>query len=182
MAWIMANDTNGTFATAAPVCLQRDGMSLKSLVGHLPRSSRLALVLNRPIDALILLAGPNTYISPSWFSDRTQAPTWNYASVQFSVRMRLVDDSGFLDAHLRELVSIVEKDRPHAWGVDEMGARYSKLSERIVSFNAAISSWSGRFKLGQDEPDKTFDEIMASLPNEMDGSILRWMKAFNSDR
>ncbi len=182
MAWIWAQDRNGMFATAAPVCLQLDGDTLISLVGHLPRSSRLARALTTPVDTLAVVSGPGTYVSPSWFSNRTQAPSWNYASAQFNLRLSSMDDPLFLDRHLRELVTLMEEGRERLWSVDEMGDRYDSLSKRIIAFEGSITSWDGRFKLGQDEPDGTYEEIVAALGDSGADDILTWMKDFNSVR
>lgn len=182
LAWVLASDENGLFSAAAPFCLQAEKAEFHALVGHVPRSSRLAKVLRKPAKVLLLFSGPNTYVSPSWFSNRTQAPTWNFASAQFEVEAQLIDDPGFLQQHLVELVNTLERRRSNAWRVDEMGDRYDKLAERIVAVQANILTWESRFKLGQDEPDETFAEIMTALEAEGSDDVLHWMRAFNDSR
>ena len=182
LVWVFAQDENGMFSLAAPVCTQVISGQLSSLVGHVPRSSRLASVSNGKVDALIVAVGANAYISPSWFSRRNQAPTWNYASTQFHTQIKLIDDSEYLDTHLNELVEIMERGRDRPWRIEEMGDRYELLARRIVAFEAKVTSWEGKFKLGQDEPDDTFAEITAALNVSADHKILAWMEEFNSGR
>lgn len=182
LAWIFLRDEQGPFATAAPV---RPGIvdgRLRKLVGHVPRGWRVARCLETTREALILVAGPHGYISPSWMSDRTQAPTWNFTSAQFLTEAGLVDDPAFLDAHLRDLTAATERGRDRSWHVDEMGERMRKLAARIVAFEARIIKTESRFKLGQDENDQTFDEITDALGRAGSADLLRWMHAFNSER
>lgn len=179
LVWIFARDDSGYFATAAPVCLHMSGDEPASLVGHVPRTSRLAGLITSSTEALVVSAGPNAYISPSWFSDRTQAPTWNFVSAQFCVQIESSDDPRFLADHLDELVGILERDRERFWSVAEMGGRREKLARRIIAFDAKIGSWDGRFKLGQDEPAQTFAEITTALRAAGEHSVLSWMEDFN---
>ncbi|MCG8371659.1 MAG: FMN-binding negative transcriptional regulator, partial [Proteobacteria bacterium] len=150
-----------------------------SLQGHLPRASRLARSIDSPTEALVIAAGPNAYISPSWFSDRTQAPTWNFVSAQFRVEIESSDDPRILADHLDELVGIMERNRENPWSVAEMGGRREELARRIIAFDAAIGSWDGRFKLGQDEPAQTFAEITTALRTAGEHPVLSWMEAFD---
>jgi transcriptional regulator len=182
LAWIFVQDGDGPFATAAPIRpVAADGL-LNSLIGHVPRGRRIAKCLEQKTRGLILVLGPHGYISPSWMSDRTQAPTWNFTSVQFVAELRLVDDSLFLESHLRDLTGALERGRTRAWNVDEMGARLEKLAARIVAFEATIIGRDDRFKLGQNEDDRTYAEIIRALEDEGKRDLLAWMRAFNSRR
>jgi predicted FMN-binding regulatory protein PaiB len=182
LAWIFLRDADGPFATAAPVRpVVADGR-LTKLVGHVPRHARIAARLESPCEALFLILGPHGYVSPSWLSDRTQAPTWNFTSAQFIAEARLCDDPAFLDAHLRDLTATLEQGRDRAWHVDEMGARLHKLAAHIVAFEALILSENCRFKLGQDENDRTYQEIVRGLGEEGDSHLLDWMRMYNPSR
>lgn len=182
LAWVFVTDEDGPFATAAPMRpLVIDG-DLRKLVGHVPRRNRIARCLARRCSALVLFLGPHGYISPSWMRDRTQAPTWNFTSAQFVTDAYLVDDADFLQKHLRDLTEATEKGRDNAWRVDEMGSRLEKLSGRIVAFEAIVVAANHRFKLGQDENDKTFGEILHALEGEDQESLVAMMRAFNDER
>jgi transcriptional regulator len=53
-----------------------------------------------------------------------------------------------------------------------MGERYHELKKRIVAFRATVLETHARFKLGQDENDVTFKEIVTSLG---DRTLAEWM-------
>lgn len=182
LAWIFLRDEEGPFATAAPVRPIVVGGRLRKLVGHVPRGWRIARHLEAPRETLILVLGPHGYISPSWMSDRTQAPTWNFRSAQFLTEAQLVEDQAFLEAHLRDLTAATERGRDRAWHIDEMGPRMQKLAARIVAFEARIIGAEGRFKLGQDENDQTFCEITHTLERDCCIDLLDWMRRYNPSR
>lgn len=182
LAWIFLADEDGPFATAAPVRPVVEDNVLSGLVGHVPRQTRIARSFDGGCRGLFLILGPHGYISPAWMSDRTQAPTWNYSSVQLVADSKLVDEPKFLDQHLRELTGALERGRDNAWNVDEMGSRLEQLSARIVAFEATIASMDDRFKLGQDENEQTLGEILQALELEGSGHLAALMREFNDGR
>ncbi len=182
LAWLFLNDDNGSFAVAAPMRLKLLDGRLDKLVGHLPRNSRAARAVPEYPEALILFIGPNGYVSPSWFTDRRQAPTWNYASVQLSVQLSVVHDREFLEQHLVDLTQAMEDGMPTAWQVGELGSRYGELTERIVTIEARIDEFVARFKLGQDESDETLSDILNVLESRGNTDLLEAMRHFNQKR
>jgi transcriptional regulator len=155
---------------------------ITTLVGHFPRSHAQAARLRESPRATLLILGPHGYISPSWMQDRTQAPTWNYASAQFAVDVELVDEAPALETHLNDLVNAMEAGGPRPWRVAETASRYESLSRRIVMFRAHVRDLRAKFKLGQDERDDVYQDIVAGLDRAQGGELLSWMSGFNPDR
>jgi predicted FMN-binding regulatory protein PaiB len=178
--WIVCGAGDQARATVLPLRPVFDAeRRIVRLQGHMARGNPQAAALREHPTALILLLGPHGYVSPSWMADRTQAPTWNYASAQFLVDVTLVEDAEGLQAHLRDLVGAMEAGRPNAWSVDEMGARYESLARRIVGFDARVVETRARFKLGQDERDDVFADILGGLEHEGASELLGWMREFD---
>ncbi len=182
LAWIFLDDSGGPFVTGAPIRPVVSEGRLSRVIGHAPRGSRIHRAISEPCRGLILVLGPHGYVSPSWMSDRTQAPTWNFTSVRLVARLQAVADSKLLEDHLRELSATMEKDRPNAWRVDEMGPRMQRLARGVVAFEGAIVHRESRFKLGQNENDHNFAEIMQGLEDDGNEGLMRWMRKFNPSR
>lgn len=128
----------GLRATPLPLLLQRDANGGLSLLGHFAKSNPQVVELEGRPDALAIFHGPHGYISPSWLTDRTQAPRWNYATVHMSVRVAF-DHSPDAARHAVDvLTDHMEVARPNAWRADELGARYAKLLPGIVAFRADV--------------------------------------------
>ncbi len=184
LAWIVSSVGSGPRSTLLPLrpCFGDDGR-ITRLLGHFARGNPQVPQLKHRPEASILFLGPQGYISPSWYADRTQAPTWNYASVEFTVEIEFHDDPERLEAVLRDLGDAMEAGRPDAWSIEDMGDRYHQLAPRVVAFDAVVREERAKFKLGQDERDDVYADIRRALSRrERDGELLAWMERFNSAR
>lgn len=172
LAWIVAAGAPGA-ATPMPLLLEcgEDGAP-HSLLGHLPRAHPLVTAFLAQPRGVFLFQGPHGYITPEYLSDKDWAPTWNFAVVVIEAEVAI--DAALTDEALRRLVTHMERDRAEPWSVEAMGARYATLRDRVIGFRATITSCRPRFKLGQDESDKAFAEIVAGLG---DRPLARWMRA-----
>lgn len=178
--WIVSGAGSTFRASALPFRPKLDSDArLVGLLGHFARSNPQVEALRAHPRAQILILGPNGYVSPSWMADRTQAPTWNYASVQFLTNVVFADEGPALEAILRDLIGAMEKGRANAWSVEEMGARYGLLAQRIIGFEAEIVEVRAKFKLGQDERRDVFADIMAGLEAQGATDLLALMAEFN---
>lgn len=72
------------------------------LGGHLAAANPQCAALDGA-DALAVFGGPHAYISPSWYRTGPAVPTWNYAAVHVSGRLRPLTDAGEVAAMLRGL-------------------------------------------------------------------------------
>lgn len=183
LAWIVSLDADDFRATPLPL-RPRVGAHgrIEALEGHFARSNPHFAALQRDGRAMLLFTGPQGYISPSWISNRTWAPTWNYAVAQFLVTIEFDESPARLDAHLHDLVGAMERGRANAWHPSEMGARYETLKQMIVPFEAKVREQRARFKLGQDERDAVFGEITDALGRSGQDGLLAWMRELNPGR
>ena len=182
-AWVVSAADGELSATPLPIRPTLDaGDRVVGLRGHFARSNPHVERLRRNARALLLFMGPHGYISASWLRDRTRTPTWNYAMVQYLVDVELVEDPARTDALMRDLVDAMERGRERAWSLDEMGPRYQQLVSGVIGFHAHIRERHVKFKLGQDERDPEYLDIVAALGADSDGSLLAWMQKANPSR
>lgn len=177
MAWLISG--GGDFAaTLLPLLPDQDEQGrLVGLTGHMAVSNPHVALLREQPRAHILVQGVHGYVSPSWFRDRSRAPTWNYATLQIAADISF--DPADNDTALRRLTEAMERGRPAPWSPAEMGPRYARLRHGVIAFQARVASLGARFKLGQDEPQGVYEDIMAKL----DGADLaRWMTRFAGAR
>ena len=180
LGWLTCGHNETFRASAIPFRPRVDPAGrLVSLWGHLARSNPQVESLRRDPRAAILFLGTNGYVSPSWMKDRTQAPTWNYASVQFLTDIEFMEDGAALERVLRDLIGAMEAGRPNAWSIEDMGARYERLAGRIVAFQANIVEARPKFKLGQDERRDVFTDILTGLEATGADDLRRWMVDFS---
>ncbi len=177
LAWILCGRPADFAATPIPVQLRCDGQgNPRTLVGHFARSNPHVKQLEADPDALVLLMGPQAYVSPSWYRNRTSAPSWNYASVAFHVTVVLEEDPATIRKRLEDLVTAMEARHPRPWRIDDMGPRYAQLAQHVVGFHADIHEVRATLKLGQDESDDIFEDCLAGLEASGKTDVASWMR------
>ncbi len=183
LGWIVCVHQDIPFATVLPFRAHTDQEgNICSLRGHFARANPQVAALRSCPRAQILILGPNAYVSPSWMTDRTQAPTWNYASLWFETELHFSEDHETLRNLLEDQVSAMEKGRRQGWQIKDMGPRFERLASAIVGFDAQVIKIHGRFKLGQDEREDVYPDIVQGLKDEGAEAVLRWMARFNRMR
>lgn len=183
LAWLVSADAGAFLASPLPLLpvAGPDGAPV-AFVGHCALANPQLRMLERCPRALALFLGPHGYLSPASMGDRSQAPTWNYASAAFTVDVALRPGRDAADRAIRLLVEAVERDRPAPWRVEELGARYERLLAGVMAFDARVVDAQGRFKLGQDERDDVYAALLSSLACPGGAPLAAWMRRFNPGR
>ncbi|SEL18562.1 negative transcriptional regulator, PaiB family [Pseudoxanthomonas sp. GM95] len=181
LAWLVSAGGEDAAFTPLPLRAELDAEGdLVALRGHLARRNPHVSRLAREPQAQALFLGQHGYISPSWLSDRTQAPSWNYAAARFDLRVTLCEGEADIQDELRALSEQMEAGRTNAWTLDEMGARAARLATGVVAFRAEIIEVKATFKLGQDEREGDLEEILAGLRGAGDMPLVQLMEQFNA--
>ena len=162
LALVVSCGGDRALTTPLPLLGETDATgAVTSFLGHFALANPQVELVRRHPRALVLFQGPHAYIRPGWISRPGWAPTWNYMLAQFEVEISLMPQAN--DEAIRALVTTLEGDAPDSWRVERVGKRYSSMLQRVVAFRAAVLSSRGRFKLGQDESDESFAEIVTAL-------------------
>ncbi len=140
----------GVLAAHVPFLLE-DGL----VAAHLVRSNPLARLLREgPAAALMIVTGPDGYISPDWYGEPDRVPTWNYLAVHIRGELRLIGEAR-LRVHLDRLAANFERrlaPKP-PWKADKMTSdALAKMLRQIVPVEMAIEAIDSTFKLNQNGP------------------------------
>ncbi len=137
----------GVLAAHVPFLVE-DGL----VAAHLVRSNPLVRHLGGgPAAALMIVTGPDGYISPDWYGEPDRVPTWNYVAVHIRGELRLIDEAR-LRAHLDRLAANFERRlAPKTpWKADKMTPDVlARLLRQIVPVEMAIEAVDSTFKLNQ---------------------------------
>ncbi|WP_156681138.1 FMN-binding negative transcriptional regulator [Sphingomonas profundi] len=159
LAWVISRDFDATPLPLLAEC-DADGR-LVSLFGHYARRNPQVAAFERDPAALILFSGPQGYVSPTLVAKPHWGATWNYAAVRVTAEMAFVPAE--TDASVRRLAAHLEPEG--GWRVEAMGARYDQLARQIIAFRATVTGCEATFKLGQDEDEDTFAQIVRDHPD-----------------
>lgn len=144
---------------------------------HLARGNALTRHLDRAT-ALILVNGPDSYISPRWYADRDTVPTWDYVAVEMEGQVRKMDDDG-LEALLHALIARhearLEGEQWHAGETSE--AMWQRLFRGIAGFELEVLAWRPTFKLSQKRSSEDRAAIATGLEHGGSPALAQLMRS-----
>jgi transcriptional regulator len=152
---IFATTTDGPRVAHAPIVfLDEDRVGF-----HLARGNALAKYLGSgdPArhEALLVVNGPDGYISPDYYGIDDQVPTWNYVALECQGTVRQMDIEA-LTAQVDALSTEHERrlaPKPE-WTRDKMAdGMFDAMLGGIIGFEMAITDWRSTAKLGQNKPE-----------------------------
>lgn len=173
-ATIFAATPDGPRVAHVPLLQTGDG----AVQFHLARGNALARHLDG-MTALALVNGPDGYISPRWYDDAAQVPTWNYVSVELEGRVRRMDADGLL-GHLEVLTARHEArlTSGEPWSMAHMPeAKLGGLLDAIIGFEMEVQAWRPTFKLSQNKPAAERARAIAGLEGEGQTGIAALMRS-----
>src|SRR5581483_4687424 len=77
--------------THLPVFVDREGTEYGTICGHLSRHNPQTKAIEAGQSAVIVFRGPHSYISPTWYAGHEVVPTWNFAVVHATGKLRPVE-------------------------------------------------------------------------------------------
>jgi|JI10StandDraft_1071094.scaffolds.fasta_scaffold195488_3 transcriptional regulator len=168
LATLVTMGGNGLEANHIPLFLSTDAGSLGTLRGHVSRANPVWKTVDTSIEALAVFAGPDAYISPSWYATKRETgqavPTWNYVVAHAWGPLRVIEDPAWLRAHVEELTRAHEEGRPEPWRVTDAPPDYvSRLMAGIVGVEMTLSRIEGKWKVSQNQPPQNRAGVIEGL-------------------
>ena len=150
--------------THIPVLLDRAAGPYGTILGHISRQNDQAKAFDGQHDAVIVFRGPHGYISPAWYQNRQAVPTWNFAVVHATGKLRAVADPKALHAFLAHLVDKFESYEGTDYDFSKLPDSFvNGMLTGIVGFEMPIELLEGKFKLGQDRSEADRQGILSHL-------------------
>jgi len=142
--------------------------------------------------ALLVLAGPEAYVSPSWYPSKAEhgktVPTWNYEAAHLSGRIEWFDDPARLEAVVRDLSTFHEQGRAEPWQLSDAPRPYiDALLRGIVGVALHVERIDAKRKLSQNKSEADFHGVAAGLAASEDAmaqevaALMRATRAMGDD-
>ena len=144
---------------------------------HLSRGNAMTKHLNG-MTVLAVVNGPDGYVSPRWYADPEQVPTWNYVAVELEGRVRRMDAEGLLG----QITALSDKHEARIaagkpWTMDKLPEAKSRaLQAGIVGFELEIQAWRETIKLSQNKPADERARVADGLEGEGAAGIAALMR------
>jgi transcriptional regulator len=122
---------------------------------HLARGNALTKHLHGQ-EAVLVVNGPDGYISPDYYGIDDQVPTWNYMAIECAGPVRQMDRDEL--AAQVDAVSAEQERRlapkPEWTRAKMTDGLFDKMLGAITGFELAVTAWRSTAKLGQNKPEE----------------------------
>lgn len=167
-ATLVTLNSDGLRATMLPILYDADEGEHGILRGHLARGNPQWRTIESDAEALVILNGPDAYITPSWYEEKRLTgkvvPTWNYVTVQARGVVELRHELDWLVAHVRRLVERHESYRDVPWSIDDAPDGYIATQARaIVGLEIRVTSLEAKRKLSQNRSSEDILGVIEGL-------------------
>ena len=145
-ATVITNRDNAPFASHLPILLNESAGTLRS---HMARANEQWRHFAPEREVLCIFHGPHAYITPSWYVQQHEVPTWNYAAVHVYGMPRIVDEHDALKQIVIDTTNKYEARMPQPFKLTLTDAEIDRMLRGIVGFEVEITRVEAKFKLGQ---------------------------------
>jgi transcriptional regulator len=148
--WFVTTGADGVpVATLLPI-MWVDGI----VIAHMAKANRQWRDLVPGAPALVIVTGPDAYVSPSWYAAKAEhgrvVPTWNYSAVHLTGTVEVHHEPEWLLAAVTHLTDTHEGSRADRWRVTDAPEAYVSGQLRgIVGIEVAVAKVEGKAKLSQ---------------------------------
>jgi transcriptional regulator len=150
--------------THIPVLIDRSAGPYGTIHGHISRQNEQAKAFDGNQEAIVVFRGPQGYISPAWYETAQAVPTWNFAVVHATGRLRPVTEPKALHAFLARLIDKFEKYQGTNYDFSKLPDNYvNGMLANIIGFQMQVELLEGKFKLGQERSEADRQGILKNL-------------------
>ncbi len=158
---LSVNGPEGPLAAHVPFEFSDDAAEVRL---HLARSNPIARA-GLPLAAVIIVSGPDAYVSPDWYGMADQVPTWNYVAVHLRGVLHPAPPDTLLP-HLNAVSDHFEArllpKRP--WKTSKMTeGTMDRMMRMILPFRLQVTGVDGTWKLNQNKPPMARAGAVAGL-------------------
>lgn len=149
---LSVNGDDGPLISHVPFLIAPDASTVDL---HLVRSNPIAR-LSAPAKAVIVVNGPDGYVSPDWYGEPDQVPTWNYVAVHLRGTLTQLPAEAMHEMLDRQSESYEAALYPKTpWTTGKMTPdALAKMMRMILPFRMTLESVDGTWKLNQNKSDE----------------------------
>lgn len=171
---VFAQTPDGPRVAHTPLLTTGDG----AVQFHLARGNALTRHLDGAT-ALIVVNGPDAYISPRWYANRDTVPTWDYVALELEGRVRKMGEEG-LEAFLHAAILKHEgRLDGEPWLAEESSEKtWSGLFRGITGFELEVQAWRPTLKLSQKKTPEERAAIAEGLDQAGHSALAHLIRSF----
>ena len=163
---LVSETPDGLVASHYAVLLDEDREDL-TIVGHVGKPDDMIHGLGER-ELLVVVQGPHGYISPGWYGDSANVPTWNFVSAHLSGVPEVLSPEENLRV-LERLVARFESRMPDPrlmWAPPNEPAFVERLEKGTVGFRLTPTRVVAKRKLSQNRTPEVVETIITELSGD----------------
>ncbi len=146
------------YATHIPLIYSvEDGREF--LFGHIARANPQWSDMDGQ-KVMAVFQGPHAYVSPSWYVERDQVPTWDYIAVHVTGKLEILGNKE-TELLIGDMLNFYGKDADISNHLREV--HFSNMIKAVVGFRIIIEKIEGKKKLSQNKSVETQKRIINEL-------------------
>lgn len=153
----------GLVASHYPILLDEDADGIV-LLSHVGRPDERLHELGGH-EAMVIVYGPQGYVSPGWYGSSPAVPTWNFVTAHLYGTPEILSDAENLEV-LEKLVAHFENPMPEPFLMHrtlENTAYAERIVHGTVGFRMRIDRFEAKDKMSQDKPAEVVDRVIDAL-------------------
>lgn len=179
---LTCNGKETPMATHLPfICKEKDEQLV--LYTHLAKANPQSAVIAGN-SALVVFTGPHTYISATWYANKRNVPTWNYAAVHIGGTPIHISDPEKVQELLRETIAFYEKGNTEHHM--QLPAEYKQaLAGEITFLEIVAERIEIKTKFNQNKPKEDLESVIRNLTesDRHDNIVMaEFIKKFNAKK
>lgn len=138
---------------------------------HVARSNPDWSKLQKNSHCLVIFTGPHAYMSPSYYVNPLNVPTWSYTAVHAKCVANIETDEKIQQDLMKELVTHFETINKTSWKYDLPEEFNQKLLKAIVWIKCEVVDLQAKFKLSQNRSKDDYSNLILSLENRNEKNL-----------
>ena len=135
-----------------------------AIVGHLARADAELHELGAH-DVVVVIEGPNGYVSPGSYHAGPYVPTWNFVVAHLHGRPAVLDGAETYRV-LQRTVDHFEAARPEPWRLETVEDYAREIAPYTTGFRLRPTRVVGKHKLSQDKPHEVALRVVDALAGD----------------
>ncbi|MEE4210272.1 MAG: FMN-binding negative transcriptional regulator [Parvularcula sp.] len=168
-------------ATHLPVLIEGAAETDLRILSHFARANEQGKALGDGDEVLAMFQGPHGYITPSWYREEEDVPTYNYSAVHIRGIYRPIEDPAEVRRLLEQTVHHFEQHSSRPWMMEDISPTVVEgFMKGVTCFSIEVTSIEGVAKHSQDKSAADRTSILTGLKvrdGEGDPQLLDGMKA-----
>ncbi|MGN6206694.1 FMN-binding negative transcriptional regulator [Humibacter sp.] len=170
-ATFVSPTTNGLVASHYPVMVDEDAEGI-TIVSHFGRPDDELHELGEH-EILVIIQGPQDYVSPSWYAPGDLVPTWNHVTAHLYGTPEILSEEENYEV-LDRLTDYFEQHYPNGRHLSEDEAGTRRIAKGTIGLRMHVTRFDARAKLSQNKTPEVIENVTEhiaesnpALANEM---------------